>query len=97
MEKISKKGEGLSMNVIIIAILALLVLVVLTLIFIKQMDKTSDQTDAICRLEAVNARCVDSQSELPNGGTGFTPADSTKKYTDCPKPKICYIPVSGTN
>jgi hypothetical protein len=85
----SKKGDGLSMNVIIIAILALIVLVVLVLIFMKQMDKTTTQTDAICTLEAVGARCVNQASELPNAGAGYTQITG-KKFTDCPAPKGCY-------
>lgn len=42
----SKKAQGMSMNVIIIAALALLVLVVLAIIFIGRMGKTTEGIDA---------------------------------------------------
>jgi hypothetical protein len=86
----SKKGDGLSMNVIIIAILALLVLVVLTLIFIQQMDKASTQTNAICLTQAIGAKCVDTAVGCP---TGLAP--STKgPFTDCSSvnAKTCCVP-----
>ena len=41
----SKKGQGLSMNVIIIAALALLVLVILAIIFIGRMGTTTRGVD----------------------------------------------------
>lgn len=90
---VGKKGDGLSMNVIIIAILALLVLVVLTLIFIRQMDKNETVQNSLCTLEAVGARCVSLPSDLPNGGQGYTQV-SGKSFTDCPAPKACYKPSS---
>ena len=94
MEMISsKKGDGLSMNVIVIAILALLVLVVLTLIFVKQMDKTSTQTDAICRLEDVNAKCIGPGETAPTGYRQVT----NKGFTDCVSPKACYVPPTAAS
>ena len=88
----SKKGDGLSMNVIIIAILALLVLVVLTLIFVKQMDKTSTQTDAICLVTAAGARCAETN---PDAATlKDANPDGKKRFTDCALPKKCWVPIS---
>jgi hypothetical protein len=48
----SKKAQGLSMNVIIIAAIALLVLVILAVIFIGRMGKTTsgiDQCPGTCK------------------------------------------------
>jgi hypothetical protein len=91
----SKKGDGLSMNVIIIAILALLVLVVLTLIFVKQMDKTNTQAEGICLTQAIGAKCID-------GATGtcakynLVDAKGTA-FTDCNynAGKKCCVPSTG--
>ena len=53
----SKKAQGLSMNVIIIAAIALLVLVILAIIFIGRMGTTTKNIDK-CKGD-----CVDSREE----------------------------------
>lgn len=51
----SKKAQGLSMNVIIIAAIALLVLVILAVIFIGRMGQTTKGID-ICKGQCVADR-----------------------------------------
>ncbi|MBT7903490.1 hypothetical protein HN587_06525 [Candidatus Woesearchaeota archaeon] len=50
-----KRGQGLSMTVIVVAALALLVLVILAVIFIGRMGSTADSVDE-CK-----GQCVDSE------------------------------------
>ena len=55
-----RKGQGLSMNVIIIAAIALLVLVILAVIFIGRMGKTASSVDACqgdCIIGSSTADC----------------------------------------
>lgn len=56
----NKKGQGLSMTVIVVAALALLVLVVLAVIFIGRMGKTASQVDQ-CKGQCINADEVGEQ------------------------------------
>lgn len=51
-----KKGQGLSMNVIIVAALALLVLVILSVVFTSKMRDTRQNIDAC---ESNNGICYD--------------------------------------
>lgn len=65
---ISKKGQGLSLNVIIIAALALIVLVILVAIFINQIGKTEQGISQVSNLELAKLKitysdCRPSQSE----------------------------------
>lgn len=55
----NKKGQGLSMNVIIIAALALIVMVVLTVVF---MGKMGDNRRSIDQCENNGGVCVDKGS-----------------------------------
>ena len=91
---LSKKGESLSMNVIIIAILALLVLVVLSLMFIGRMNSTREGVESICRVEFATAgatcetsasACTDKQKYVADG-----------KFTDCPAPSVCCVNTEPT-
>ena len=50
-----KKGQGISINMIIVAAIALLVLVVLSVIFIGKVGKTRQEID---RCETARGRCV---------------------------------------
>lgn len=90
--KFSKRGQSLSMNVIIIAILALLVLVVLSLIFIKNQDDFEKKSNATCRILEVGAKCVAPDAEQPDSNyvkvTG-------KTFNDCPLPNECFVPVGS--
>ena len=58
----SRKAQGLSMNVIIIAAIALLVLVILAVIFIGRMGSTARNIDQ-CK-----GSCVASDSDCTNQG-----------------------------
>lgn len=58
----SKKAQGLSMNVIIIAAIALLVLVILAVIFIGRMGSTARNIDQ-CK-----GTCVASEVDCTNQG-----------------------------
>ena len=51
-----KKGQGLSMNVIIIAALALLVLVILAVVYMNKMGGT---VTTLARCESNGGKCVD--------------------------------------
>jgi hypothetical protein len=59
-----KKGQGLSMNVIIIAALALLVLVVLAIIFMGKMGGTVGD---MRKCESMGGRCVPIGEQCPVG------------------------------
>jgi hypothetical protein len=59
----SKKAQGLSMNVIIIAALALLVLVILAIVFIGNMGKTTKGIDQ-CK-----GSCVATEQDCTSQGT----------------------------
>ena len=52
----SRKGQGMSINVIIIAAVALLVLVILSIIFIGKMGKTREEVD---KCETNGGVCAD--------------------------------------
>jgi flagellar basal body-associated protein FliL len=58
----SKKAQGMSMNVIIIAALALLVLVILAIIFIGRMGSTTRGVDQ-CK-----GNCVSTEEDCTNQG-----------------------------
>ncbi|MFA6088890.1 MAG: hypothetical protein WC755_03425 [Candidatus Woesearchaeota archaeon] len=92
MRSWSKKGDGLSMNVIIIAILALLVLVVLSLIFIKQMNKTDETTNSICIVEKVGAKCIKSGETYDTANLVVADTTGKKKFSDCLPPNTCVVP-----
>ena len=61
----SKKAQGMPMNVIIIAVLALLVLVILAVIFIGRMGGTARNIDQ-CK-----GNCVSSEPDCTNQGPYF--------------------------
>jgi hypothetical protein len=63
-----KKGQGLSMNAIIIAALALLVLVVLAIIFMGQMG--GNATD-LRKCESIGGKCVEDR-QCPAGWSKTT-------------------------
>lgn len=63
----SKKAQGLSMNVIIIAAIALLVLVILAVIFIGRMGKTAKSIDEC------PGSCEASEQDCYDKGAYFKP------------------------
>ncbi len=72
------KGDGLSLNVIVIAVIAILVLVVLAVIFFNQMgtfDRGVTSCSGQCVLEANSCQsqtpiAIPMSCELPGGGSG---------------------------
>lgn len=87
---LSKRGEGLSMNVIIIAILALLVLVVLSLMFIDRMNTTQEGVESICLVEFATSGATCENSEITCADEGKY-AVFGKKFSDCPAPRVCCV------
>lgn len=75
-----KKGQGVSITVVIIAALALLVLVVLSSIFITRLGKTQETVD---RCESYGGRCfsLDEGCEAPYSTptTAYKCMDITRK------------------
>lgn len=62
----SKKAQGLSMTVIIVAAIALLVLVILSIIFIGRMGKTTESIDQ-CK-----GRCVSTADDCTGAYSKIT-------------------------
>jgi hypothetical protein len=58
----NKRGDGLSMNVIVVTILCLVVLIVLIIIFVKGADKAEGVFDS-CMMGSI---CVRSESDCKN-------------------------------
>ena len=77
----SKKAQGLSMNVIIIAAIALLVLVILAVLILRAGTQVSDQTAC----EGVGGGCfaIDSCADL--GGL------YASRVVPCPDGQICCV------
>ena len=81
-----KRGQGISMNVIIIAAIALLVLVVLSVVFMGRMGTFSSGT-AECNNQG--GKCSDVACGTPGSdvATLSTPFDGAK----CPSGQTCCI------
>ncbi|MFH1063799.1 MAG: hypothetical protein V1729_01825 [Candidatus Woesearchaeota archaeon] len=81
----SKKAQGMSMNVIIIAAIALLVLVILVVIFIGRMNTTTQGIDK-CK-----GSCTDEMNDCKETyGTYYTEASGT-----CADGQHCCVGVGG--
>jgi len=83
-----KKAQGLSLNVIILAVLGLLVLLVLILIFTGKMGFLSKEISG-CESKQ-GAKCVDDAGDHqcpsdPDGDAGYF----TKYSYDCKEGKVC--------
>lgn len=87
----NKKAQGLSLNVIIIAVIVLVVLVVLVVVFSgkmnksnKEIDKTSkDFSASNCEIPGTGRECR-SKPNCDSEGCSWEAADTTKKlYSDC--------------
>ncbi len=84
----SRKAQGLSMNVIIIAAIALLVLVILAVIFIGRMGTTTRGIDQ-CK-----GSCVSSEMDCTNQGPYYKVSNepcyrSGTKEIDSDRPVCC--------
>lgn len=80
----SRKAQGLSMNVIIIAAIALLVLVILAVIFIGRMGTTTEGIDK-CK-----GSCIDELEDCKTLGPYFAEASG-----DCDTGEKCCVGVGG--
>ena len=101
----TKKGQGMSLNVVIIAALALIVLVVLTAIFISRMNtaaEKSNQNDELAlgnvcvqpRADYGQVKCTEVQNcNADDGWVRISPAAGSGtgagEWMDCKSPKIC--------
>ena len=83
-----KKAQGMSLNVIIIAILALLVLVVLAMIFTGRIGIFTKETKS-CGTLGNNAVCVADASEC-----GGADQKAMGSYA-CPEEGVCCLNVAG--
>lgn len=79
----NSKGQGISINVIVIAALALLVLVVLAIMFIGRLNDTGTQLNA-CENKGGQCMDVTLQNTCPN--------DLRQIFTgQCTAPQICCL------
>jgi hypothetical protein len=91
-----KKGQGMSLNVVVIATLVVLILIVLSVLFIRGTGDFSRDTQSCIVLGGIcveDSRCT-SQGDIAN----LINLDPEKKYTfnpkgKCPDEKYCCIPV----
>jgi flagellar basal body-associated protein FliL len=84
----SRKAQGMSMNVIIIAALALLVLVILAIIFMGRMGATTRG------IEACKGNCMSAQEDCTNQGPYYKVVSdpcyrSGTKDIDTDRPYCC--------
>jgi hypothetical protein len=87
----SKKGEGLSMNVMIVAILCIIVLVVLVMIFFKGTDG-ADKTLSSCLI----GKCISNPDDCknPDGSKGVV-TESTGKCNSAGNKYCCVAREEG--
>ena len=87
----SKKAQGLSLNVIIIAALALLVLVILSVVFMTQSTIFSRETRSCTQQGGI---CVPQGSDCPAGMSARTIGTMRCLYSDgSPNPnEVCCLP-----
>jgi hypothetical protein len=77
----SKKAQGISLNVIIIAAIALLVLVILSVIFMGRMGTFGQQTKSC---ESNKGKCLATcNTEFPTQFDAY----------ECPTAQVCCLPV----
>ena len=83
----NKKGQGLSMNVIIIAAISLIVLVIISVLVLRAGGNVNQNTGC----EGVNGRCVESCMAL-EGSWIKDPAHGCENEYD-----TCCIPLGNNN
>jgi len=82
-----KKGQGMSLNVIVIAALVVLVLIVLSIIFVRSSGSfSSDLHDCIARGGNCKLNCEPTEIERRNS---VCPDDPVTK-----DPKVCCLPIN---
>jgi flagellar basal body-associated protein FliL len=80
-KKLSKKGDGLTINVIIIVVLALLVLVVLSFIFGGRAQIFNSSVSKTCK--DLGGVCIDSTPNPGNCSDSYPVKILTNKQGDC--------------
>jgi hypothetical protein len=88
-----KKGESISMSVIIIAAIALLVLVVLAVLVLRTGGGLQSGTGC----EGVGGRCSEDQGGFSPCGDGASQSIANRgKLGGCTAEQICCVPVDRT-
>ncbi|MBI4738633.1 hypothetical protein HY772_03590 [Candidatus Woesearchaeota archaeon] len=90
---ISKKAQGMSLNVVIIAVIALIVLVVLAIIFAGKVKFFGGQTQSTavqytgqkCQIPGVNAECSSDEADCQKKGGSF----DSRQFEDCAGTGCC--------
>ena len=88
-----KRAQGMSLNVVIIAVIVLIVLVVLAVIFAGKIKffgaqtqtTTSQYTGLKCKIPGVNAECSSDKAECSTRGGSF----DERVFEDCPGTGCC--------
>jgi uncharacterized membrane protein YqiK len=83
-----RKAQGMSLNVIVVAVIVLIILVVLVLIFTGKVkmfgsqttDTASKYTGTKCAVPGTNSECLFSKDECTRKGGSF---DDKRQYEDC--------------
>ena len=85
----SKKAQGLSMNVIIIAAIALLVLVILAVLILRAGRGVTEGTGC----EGVGGTCADACSDLD--GVYVKNLPNSGRTGGCAEDEVCCVPLTG--
>ena len=83
----SKKAQGLSLNVVVIAALALIVLVVLTAIFGGKIRESSQSGEASTK-DFLGTVCANIKGECGSCNEGTT---GRGKFVDCGSEECCFV------
>lgn len=87
----SKKADGMSLNLVVVAVLALVVLVVILAVFGGKMRDTNTKGDA-AQSSFMNNICEQNGKKcIANGTSGCNnrQISNDNKYIDCPSPNCC--------
>ena len=87
----SKKAQGLSMNVIIIAAISLLVLIILAVLVLRAGGGVTTGTSC----SGVGGRCYTSCSDLESdeGGSWSTDIAKSGRSGGCGEDEVCCVPI----
>lgn len=89
----SRKAQGMSLNVIIVAVIALIVLVVLAVIFAGKVKFFGGQTQSTatqysgqkCKIPGVTAECSSDPADCQKRGGSF----DSRQFEDCASAGCC--------
>jgi hypothetical protein len=96
-QKNNKKAQGISLNMIIVAVIALIVLIVLIVIFAGRMnvfgrgtsETTSQYSSNRCEVPGTTNECLD-RDECNRLGGSWTPGPEDR-YEDCGRTGCCTL------